>query len=262
MGTPLGRLLIVKTGDTLDAVRASVGDFDAMFRRAVEGLVADVTVVPAHRDAPLPASGDFDATIVTGSPSSVTAREPWAERLGAWMAEAVAADRWLLGVCYGHQLLAAATGGAVERNPRGYEVGTIEVELTAEGEGDPLLGAIATGRRVLAFHSTHMDVVTALPRGARRLASTAMTEVQAFALGERAYGVQFHPEFDRPTIALYVEGRAGLIARDAEERGAPVASALERARRSVRDTPDGQALLEAFIRRAAGAAGDARGPRS
>jgi GMP synthase (glutamine-hydrolysing) len=159
----------------------------------------------------------------------VTSREPWADRAASFLRDAVAANRWVLGVCYGHQLLAHALGGVVETNPNGYEAGTIRIELTQDGRADPLLSGASE------FHSTHFDAVSVLPANARLLASTPKTRVQAFRAGERAWGVQFHPEFDEEIMRLYIEKRAASIAR------------LDEVRKSVRATPQGPALLRRFV---------------
>jgi GMP synthase (glutamine-hydrolysing) len=244
------RLVVLKAGDTLPAVKAAHGDFDAMFRRALEASGLELRVVEAARGEPLPAIADAELALITGSPHSVTALEPWAEALAAWTRDLVEAGRPFLGVCYGHQLLAHAFGGTVTRNPRGYEVGTVEVTLTEEGRRDPLLGPLAEPAGALAFHSTHNDAVVTLPSGARRLAFNAVTEVQAFALGEHAWGVQFHPEFDEAIARLYVEGREPLIRESAARLGRDPEAAVEAARASVRAVPAGRALLARFVHRA------------
>jgi GMP synthase (glutamine-hydrolysing) len=99
----------------------------------------------------------------------------------------------VLGVCFGHQLLARALGARVERHPRGPESGTVEVELTEAGAADPLFAGLP---RRLAVQHGHEDHVAELPRGAALLASNAHTLVQAFAHGPHIRAVQFHPEFD------------------------------------------------------------------
>jgi GMP synthase (glutamine-hydrolysing) len=240
-------LVLVKTGDTLAEVKSKVGDFDQMFLDQLGESGAAVEVTEVHKGGRLPALSEVDAVIVTGSPSSVTAREPWAEELATWLRDAVGRDKHVLGVCYGHQLLAYAIGGTVEKNPRGYEIGTISVELTEDGKKDVLLGPIARGEPVIDFQSTHMDAVMSLPSGARILASTQQTPVQAFLLGERAWGVQFHPEMTGETIRLYVEGRTPQIAADAERRGLDPSREVSRVKTGVRETPAGPALLRRFI---------------
>jgi GMP synthase (glutamine-hydrolysing) len=165
----------------------------------------------------------------------VSAREPWSERTGEWLARAVDERTPLLGICYGHQLLAHALGGEVGSNPRGREIGTVEVQLTDEGRLDTLLGILPPRFRVQA---THMESVLTLPKGARVLASNAADPHQAFAIGDRAWAVQFHPEADVDAIRGYIEARAEKIREEGLDPDALVAAAT--------DTEHGTTILRRF----------------
>src|SRR5207248_8736486 len=98
----------------------------------------------------------------------------------------------VLGVCFGHQLLARAAGGDVVQNPRGREIGTVRVPLTEAGCKDPLF-SWASGAEI-EVQATHVNAVDHLPCGATVLASNENTAAQAFRLSETVAGVQFHPE--------------------------------------------------------------------
>lgn len=241
------KVVVAQAGSTLHPVKSAYGDFDAMFRHHLDEVGVEIEVVKAYEGGTLPSPDRFSAAIITGSPSSVTALEPWAKDLAAWTARVVDAGRPFLGVCYGHQLLAYAKGGEVANNRRGYEVGTIAVELTREAAADPLFGGIATEEEALCFHSTHQDVVVRAPNGARILASTPMTAIQAFAIGRAAWGVQFHPEFTEGVMALYARERADLIRRDARGRGEDEEAAVAHVQASIRPTPCGALLLRRFV---------------
>jgi GMP synthase (glutamine-hydrolysing) len=241
------KLLLIKTGDTLASIKEAAGDFDRMFLDKLGELAKDVEVIEAHKGGVLPSADSPTGVIVTGSPHSVTLRESWADRLARWLADRADLDRPLLGVCYGHQLLAHAIGADVALNPKGYEVGTISVELTEHGASDPLIGRVAGGKASVLFHSTHQDAVMDLPSRARVLASTEKTEVQAFAVGRRVWGVQFHPEFTATIMRLYIEGRSAVIERDAKSRGEDPSVAKKRAESSVRETEAGGELLRLFV---------------
>lgn len=238
------RLLLVKTGDTADSIQRACGDFDRMFLDQIGDLI-DVRVVHAHQGEPLPPVKEVDAMLMTGSPYSVTTLEPWAESLSRWTRDLVDADRPVLGVCYGHQLLAHALGGRVERNPLGYEIGTITVSLTPEGENDPLLGRL--DGRPLRFNSVHADAVTELPEGATILATNERTAVQAYSVGDRVWGVQFHPEITKRIMEMYLEERRYRVVADAHRAGEDPEAAVEEVRRGIEETPQGSALLRAFI---------------
>jgi GMP synthase (glutamine-hydrolysing) len=227
-------LLILKTGDTLPAVSERHGDFERWFIETL-GTPERFRVVDLPRGALPGDPGDFSGIVITGSPSSMTVPEDWYETGLDFLRRALAADVPMLGVCFGHQMLAVATGGRVERNPRGREIGTVEVELSAEGTRDPLFAGL--GPR-FAVNATHVDAVTELPPGAVLLAGNEACPVQAFALGPCVRAVQWHPEFGRDIIRGYIESRAALLR---EEGSVP-----ERLLQVAADTPSGARILRNF----------------
>lgn len=242
-------LFILKTGESFDQVRDGLGDFDGLFQKSLEEAGVRLRVIEVYKDEPIPSLTEAFAAIITGSSSSVTRPESWVPALESWTRDAVARAFPILGVCYGHQLLAKALGGEVVLNPRGYEVGTVGVDLTEAGRTDALLGSLSDmhlGPRQLVFHATHQDAVTRLPEGAVLLATNA-AGIQSFSYGAAARGVQFHPEFSEEAMRLYVERRAPLIRETAERRGEDPDDALLRVRASVRTTPIGKKLLRSFV---------------
>jgi GMP synthase (glutamine-hydrolysing) len=136
------------------------------------------------------------------------------------LAHAVRGGRPVLGICLGSQLLAAAVGGSVAKAPR-KEIGWYPVEMLPAARDDELLGAAPPS--FTAFH-WHGDAFT-LPEEAVPLAASAMTPLQAFRAGPRAWGVQFHLETDAQVLdAMVRSGREELA-----EAGADPASIRERA---------------------------------
>lgn len=231
----VGPVLIVKTGTTVPAVRERRGDYEQWFAAGMGLSDRQVSVCRVDEGAALPDPADLGAIVVTGSSAMVTDRLPWSEHTAAWLRGAVERGVCVLGVCYGHQLLAHAFGGTVEYNPLGRQIGTLDVVLTPDAEQDALLSGFPT---VLHVPVSHRQSVTALPEGARLLATTPRDPHHAFSLGERAWGVQFHPEFDADIVRGYIDARRADLAAEGLDP--------ERLHDHARDTADGTLLLRRF----------------
>lgn len=206
------RLLIVQTGIIMAPAAQRIGGApDLMFLDALGLAAGDADIVRVFEDEVLPPPARAGGILVTGSTAMVTGREPWSERTALWLRQAVGEGRAILGVCYGHQLLAHALGGVVADNPRGPEYGVIAVNATPGTAGDPLLGGLS--RAGTAFYTAHYQSVIQAPPGAEVLAASVSDDHQAFRVGERAWGLQFHPEFTAPVMAAILEHeRPGLAA--------------------------------------------------
>lgn len=140
----------------------------------------------------------FDGVIISGSQSSVyDDHRPWIQTLSRWVEGALADDMPILGVCWGHQLLAQILGGTVKGGS--YELGYVQVTQEVD---DPIWDGIPDPFTVFATHSDH---VVAMPPDATLLASNE-TGVQAFRQ-EHVYAVQFHPEYDRRTARAMINSK-------------------------------------------------------
>ncbi|MBB3903267.1 GMP synthase-like glutamine amidotransferase [Methylobacterium brachythecii] len=159
-------------------------------------------VVELDLGEPIPDFTGYDMLAVMGGPMDV-----WQEDLHPWLtAEKAAIRRWVcelgrpyLGICLGHQLLAAALGGRVGMMAK-PEVGIANVHLTEAGAVDPVVGGLPRSFETLQWHGAE---VQALPEGAVVLASNEACAVQAFRWGAYAYGFQFHTEVTSETIPLW-----------------------------------------------------------
>jgi GMP synthase-like glutamine amidotransferase len=163
-----------------------------------DGIGWDVVALEAGEA--IPALEDYDALLVMGG-----AQDVWQEAEHPWLRPEKRAIRTAvlelempyLGICLGHQLLAAALGGEV-RPATTPEVGVFEVGLTEAGRAHPLFAGLSATTRFLQWHAAE---VTTPPAGASVLATSSTCAVQALAVGERAFGLQFHAEVDAPTLA-------------------------------------------------------------
>jgi GMP synthase (glutamine-hydrolysing) len=228
-------VLIIKTGTTIPSVAARRKDYESWIASGMGLPPAQVIVSQVYADEPLPRTQEIAGAVITGSSAMVTEREPWSERTAHWLRDAVQAGTPVLAICYGHQLLAHAYGGTVEYNPQGRQIGTIDVELTQEAEHDALFSGFEP---VLHVPVSHLQSVTKLPPGALRLASSARDPNHAFSLGERAWGVQFHPEFDADIVRGYIDARREQIGAEGLD--------ADRLSATATDTPHGTLLLRRF----------------
>lgn len=199
---PLPPILIVATGHTFPHIAQHQGDFSDWM---ATGLGPDTACV--HWDAtdsrtPAPVLTDFAGVVLTGSHAMVTDRAPWSEALAAQLRSCVHAGTPVLGICYGHQLLAHALGGQVAPHPQGWEIGSHAIDCTPDAAHDPLFAAMPAQ---FMAQLVHRQSVRSLPPGVQVLARNAHEPHQAFRAGRCAWGVQFHPEFGAHAMQAYVD---------------------------------------------------------
>lgn len=125
-------------------------------------------------------------------------RAPWLPATRRLVAQALDDGTPVLGICLGGQLLAQVAGGSVRGRYGQPEFGSTQIRLRPEAADDPLLYGL--GATVPAIER-HVDAITELPPGAAWLGSSAACPHQAFRVGARAWGVQFHPEAEAERIA-------------------------------------------------------------
>ncbi len=192
------------TESTVTLIDASVGSTPA--QRNIErevGLPVATWKVSEGELPPGPEEGwDDDGVVVSGSQTAVYENREWIDETVAWLGDAIEAGVPVLGICWGHQAIARAAGGTVEDMGE-YELGYATVEQVRES---PLFAGLPES--FVAFES-HSDVVAELPPEATLLAENDVG-VQAFHV-ENAFGVQFHPEYDRETAQWVVENKEGEL---------------------------------------------------
>jgi GMP synthase (glutamine-hydrolysing) len=228
-------LIILKTGSTLPTLLARKGDFTDWIVTGLDAAPTEVRIIDAENVCTLPAYDEVAGVVITGSHAMVTERQPWSERVAAWLPGLIERGIPTLGICYGHQLLAHALGGEVGDNPNGREFGTVTVDLAAEAADDPLLGGLPSR---LPVQVCHTQSALRLPAGARRLAQGSRDANQAFVVGEAAWGVQFHPEFDAEVVTTYIEHYAERLRAEGQDPAALSAGCC--------DTPVGTTILRRF----------------
>ena len=241
MGKQQKPLAIFKMGSTWPAMAQARGDFEDWLRRSL-GEARDQTIVVAVAEGePIPPPESLAGAIITGSHAMVTDQPEWSEALADWLRRAVPAGLPVLGICYGHQLLAHALGGEVANLEPEPEVGTVCVALTEAGLEDPLFRDLPPR---FPAHASHVQSARRLPANAVHLARSEREPHHAFRVGHRAWGVQFHPEFDVASMHAYVD-------RWSHKPHAPKQdwSAIQA---RVRETPEAALITARFARLALG----------
>lgn len=233
--TSVTALVIIKTGSGVPSVVAKRRDSEVWIAAGAGLAQSAVRVVEVYRDVPCPRAEDVPGVIVTGSPAMVTDRAAWSERTAAWLREVVALGTPVLGICYGHQLLAHALGGEVQDNPRGRQIGTTDVALTERAADDALFGGFVSP---LHLPVSHVQSVHRLPQGAHVLGYTDRDPHHAVRYARHAWGVQFHPEFDVGIVRGYIDARRDQLLAEGLDANALWESAT--------DTADGTILLRRF----------------
>ena len=182
---------LVEAGAELHVVKADAGEALPENLTGFDGLVVMGGAQPAY---------DVD-----GRPAS-----PWFPQLRALLREAVNSGVATLGVCLGGQLLAGALGGRIEPAANGPEIGPFLVAKRDAAESDPLFAMVPFTPDVYQWHG---DEITVLPPGAVLLASSPRVPHQAFRVGRRAWGLQFHIECDQPMLESWAAGDGGSLER-------------------------------------------------
>ena len=229
------KILIVKTGDTFSDVIKTCGDFEELIVSGL-GISRDklrVVNVTAHEV--LPDMEQINGVVISGSHAMVTQNLDWSLALEAWIRKLISAGIPLLGICYGHQLMAKAMGGVVDYHPRGIEIGTTDVTCLAECLRDPLFKDLPSSFKAQVFHS---QSVIQLPPSAVLLAKNDFEPHHGFRIGGAAWGVQFHPEADVSVTRGYLEN----LAEDVRSDGQDPDQLIDH----LEETPHASSLLKTF----------------
>jgi len=228
-------LLIIKAGTTFPNSARQYGDFEDWTIRGLGVPVDQVRVVDVYNNEPLPEIGCFSATVILGSHFMVTDHEPWCENLALWIPDLIKQRIPFLGLCFGHQLLAYAMGGEVGNHPTGKEIGTVQIQVNKNGTSDTLLKTLP---KEFLVHVTHSQTVLRLPKDAVLLARNAFEPHHAIRIGDCAWGIQFHPEFDATIMRSYIHEQSKAL----EDEGLNPSSICS----SVTETPHSAKVLQRF----------------
>lgn len=226
------KLAILETGAPPDPLHLRFGRYPDMFRRTFDFEGAQWSDFDVRSGDMPERAEDFDALFITGSSSGVYDGEPWIDDLKAYLQAAEGRTR-LVGVCFGHQVMAEAFGGKVEKSDKGWGVGLHDYAVV---DSAPWMDAA----REIAIPASHQDQVVEPPPGTRVLVSSAFTPFAVLEWNEHpAISMQFHPEFEPDYAKALIERRRGVRYTD-DQADAAIAS-LSR--------PNDRARVAGWVRR-------------
>ncbi|MDA1206867.1 MAG: GMP synthase [Proteobacteria bacterium] len=198
---------ILKADSVMPELQREHGDYSDMFKRlllAVEPTL-EVTIFDVeHGD--YPANLDVcNGYVITGSKRSVYEDEPWIQALGAFVQRLHSVKKPLVGICFGHQLVAEYLGGKTEKSPRGWGVGRHETRLKRE------LGKSAPAEAKFSLLSSHQDQVVRVPEDGEIIAESDFCPIAGMRLGHHILTFQGHPEFSVPYARALLEIRRSQV---------------------------------------------------
>ncbi|MFN3525860.1 MAG: type 1 glutamine amidotransferase [Paracoccus sp. (in: a-proteobacteria)] len=193
------RIGILQCGQSPAQLKETLGDYPDMFVRLLAGRGFDFRTWHVE-GMEFPASVDeADGWLLTGSRHGVYEDHDFIPPLEAFVRDAYGAGVPLVGICFGHQIIAQALGGRVIKHPDGWAVGTQDYDF----DGQPV-----------TLNAWHQDQVVTLPPGAEVVGRNSHCENAALVYGDRAYTVQAHPEFDDAFVQGLMDTRAKGVVPD------------------------------------------------
>ncbi|MEY8831496.1 type 1 glutamine amidotransferase [Sedimentitalea sp. XS_ASV28] len=190
---------ILQTGHAPDSMLASTGDYDRMFETLLRGHDFEfVNFAVVDNEFP-DGADDAEGWLITGSKHGVYEDHPWIAPLEDLIREIAGKGLPLIGVCFGHQIIAQALGGKVEKFAGGWVVGATDYYLNGE---------------TLTLNAWHQDQVVELPEGARVIASNDFCQNAFVTYGDNIWTVQPHPEFGSDFIDGLIRTRGKGVVPD------------------------------------------------
>lgn len=212
------KITIVQTGDVPEPLQPQFGDYFRMFARMFDTADSgfEYELVVANANSLLPNSSEMTAIVITGSPAGVYDDLPWIEPLRVFIREAYAAGIPMLGICFGHQIMADALGGVVRKSEKGWGVGRHSYNVVFKPE------FMANAPETLSISCSHQDQVITPPETAQVILSTPFTpNAGLYYENGKALSFQPHPEFeDSYALALSELRREVLGTEKADEAAA------------------------------------------
>lgn len=203
------KITIIQTGEVPEPLRPQFGDYPAMFERMFDATDNGFSYdhVTVGDSGVLPDPSGLEAIAITGSPAGVYDDLPWIEPLRDFIRAAYEAGTPMVGICFGHQIMADALGGDVRKSEKGWGLGRHSYSVAQRP------GFMADAPGTLAVACSHQDQVITAPESAEVILSTPFTpNAGLYYRSGKALSFQPHPEFPEDYARALLEWRRGRIA--------------------------------------------------
>ncbi len=230
------RIGLLRMMELADAGRSVHGPYTTLFEMMFGGQTVDLLDVPVHEGATPVSLDECDVWIVTGSPASVYDDLEWIRTAEELVCDAMRTETPLVGICFGHQLVAQALGGRVEKVGVEWGLGAQSYETIER------LGWFPQGDVTMTVLASHQDQVTVAPSDATVWSTAEYCPIAGMTIGTRLWTMQGHPEFTPELVRALYDSRRERLGDQAVDRA-----------RSTLDSPLSNAEVAQAIVRFAGA---------
>ena len=208
---------ILITDAVRDELIGQYGDYPDMFENLLLGADKSLDIVRFDVQQAVPDVVDCDGYIITGSRYSVYDDLPWIRHLVDFVRDALSAGKKIVGVCFGHQLMAHYFGGLVEKSSNGWAVGVHKSEIILK---QPWMDFNkGQSGNTFSLISSHQDQVVSMPTDASLYATNDFCPIAGFVVGHQVMTVQGHPEFDKDYASALLDIRRDVLGEDLVKRG-------------------------------------------
>ncbi|MCE2516924.1 MAG: hypothetical protein J4F41_03615 [Alphaproteobacteria bacterium] len=207
------RLGILQAGEINPEMKAGLPSYRDMYDALFSSPDVELTYFQVMTNEFPDSVTACDAYIVTGSPAGVYDEFDWIPALMDFIRDAYNAGQQLVGICFGHQVIAEALGGKAEKSDKGWGVGVRTVAINDHG------GLIPKDHDDISLLYMHQDQVVETPPGAEVLAGDSFCPIAAYKIGEQVLCMQGHPEFTPEVIAGILDFRRDVIGDDRVRQG-------------------------------------------
>jgi len=204
---------ILQTDHVLTEFQETHGDYTDMFHGLFKSVSDEVVFTDYDVQLAVPDSLDCDAYVITGSRHSVYEDLPWIPDLVEFVRKILADQRQVIGICFGHQLIAHYFGGRTEASERGWGVGVHASEVLGQYPW------MQSPRDQISLLCSHKDQVTALPTGAKLFLRSEFCPMAGYVIADQVVTVQGHPEFNKAYSGALLNKRRDILGESVFQQG-------------------------------------------